>query len=64
VKLDDMCYRLENSPRKHLRRLARESGISVDSAWTETKLLHIAPYKISVANEIKPVDYGKNSEVL
>jgi hypothetical protein len=27
--------------------------------WTATKLLHISPYKITVAPEIKPVDYEK-----
>jgi hypothetical protein len=56
-KLDDIGYRLENSPRKSLRRLARLSGVSVGNAWTATKLLHIRRYKITVVPEIKPVDY-------
>jgi hypothetical protein len=58
-KLNDIGHRLENSPRKSLRRLARQSGVSVGSAWTATKLLHILPYKMTVVPEIKPVDYGK-----
>jgi hypothetical protein len=46
-----------------LRRLARQNGISVSSAWTETKLLHILRYKITVVPEIKPVDYEKRVRV-
>jgi hypothetical protein len=52
-----MGHRLENSPRKSLRRLAQQSDVFVDSVWTATKLLHIRPYKITVVPEIKPVDY-------
>jgi hypothetical protein len=55
-KLHDIGHRLENS-RKSLRWLAQQSGGSVGSAWTATKLLHIRPYKITVVPEIKPVDY-------
>ncbi|PNF15704.1 hypothetical protein B7P43_G12455 [Cryptotermes secundus] len=58
-KLDDIGHRLENSPRKSLRRLAQQSGVSLGSAWTATKLLHIRPYKFTVVHEIKPVDYEK-----
>jgi hypothetical protein len=58
-KLDDVGNRLENSAQKSLWRLAQESGVSVGSAWTETKLLHIHPYKITVVPEIKPMDYEK-----
>jgi hypothetical protein len=57
-KLDDIDHRLGNS-RKSLRRLARQSGTSVGSAWTPTKLLHIRPYKITVVPEIKLVDHEK-----
>jgi hypothetical protein len=46
-KLDDISHLIQNSPRKSLRRLARQSGVSVGSVWTATKLLHIYPYKIS-----------------
>jgi hypothetical protein len=42
-----------------LQRLAQESGVSVGRVWTATKLLHIRPYKITVAPEIKPVGYEK-----
>jgi hypothetical protein len=57
--LDDIGHRLENPPRKSLRRLAQQSWFSVESAWTATKMLHIRQYKITVAPEIKPVDYEK-----
>jgi hypothetical protein len=40
-----------------LQRLAQGSGVSIGSAWTATKLLHIRPYKITVVPVIKPVDY-------
>jgi hypothetical protein len=33
-KLDDIVHRLENSPRKSWRRLARQSGVSVVSAYS------------------------------
>jgi hypothetical protein len=40
-------------------RLAQQSGVSVGSAWTATKLLHIHPYKITVDPDIKPTVYKK-----
>jgi hypothetical protein len=49
---------LENS-RKLLCQLALQSVVSVGSAWTATKRLHIRPYKITVVPEIEPVDYEK-----
>jgi hypothetical protein len=55
-KLDDSGRRLGNSPRKSLRRLALQNGVSVSSVWTATKLLHIRSYKITVVSEIEPVD--------
>jgi hypothetical protein len=58
-KLDDISRRLENSPRKSLRLLALQSGVSMGSASTATKLLHIHPYEITVVPEIKPVDYER-----
>jgi hypothetical protein len=36
-KLGDIVRRLENSPRKSLRRLALQGDVSVGSAWTATK---------------------------
>jgi hypothetical protein len=50
-KYGDIGHQLENSPRNSLWRLARQSGVSVGSTWTATKLLHIRPYKITVVLE-------------
>jgi hypothetical protein len=58
-KLGDIVRRLENSPRKSLRRLALQSDVSVGSAWIATKPLHIRPYKITFVPEIKAMDYEK-----
>jgi hypothetical protein len=55
-KLDDNSHRLENFPWKSLQGLVLQSGVSVDSAWTATRLLHIHLHKIA---EIKPMDYEK-----
>jgi hypothetical protein len=40
-------------------RIALQRGVSVGSALTATRLLHIRPYKITVLPEINPVDYEK-----
>jgi hypothetical protein len=53
-ELDDIDHRLENSPRKLLRRLTLQRVVSVGSAWTATELLHIHLYIITVVSEIKP----------
>lgn len=59
-KLDDIGHQLElNSPQKSLLPLAQQSGVSVGSASTATKLLHIRPYKVTVVPEIKPVVFEK-----
>jgi hypothetical protein len=46
---------------KTFGQLAWQSNVSVGSAWTATKLLHICQYKITVVPEIKPVDYEKRA---
>jgi hypothetical protein len=58
-ELEGISHQSENSPRKSLRRLAKQSVLSVGSMWAATKLLHICPHKIIVVNEIMPMDYGK-----
>jgi hypothetical protein len=52
VKLDNIDHQLENSPQKSLWQLAQQSGVSVGSAWTATKLLYIRPCKTNVVPEI------------
>jgi hypothetical protein len=57
-KMYDIGHRLENFPRKSPRQIAL-SGVSVSSAWTATKLLHIRQHKITVVPEINSVYYEK-----
>jgi hypothetical protein len=35
--------------------VSQQSGVSVGSAWTATKQMHIHPYKITLIPEIKTV---------
>jgi hypothetical protein len=53
-KLDDIGARLENSPRKSLKRLAQEAGVSKSSARNATKLLILKPYKCTNCNHVIP----------
>jgi hypothetical protein len=52
-KIQDIQARLQVSPRKSLRRLAQETGVSLGSALTATKLIKFRPYKITVVHELK-----------
>jgi hypothetical protein len=48
-----------------LWQLAQQSDVSVGSAKKAPKMLHIRPYKITVARDIiKPADYEKKCELL
>jgi transposase len=47
-KLDDIGARLEHTPRKSLKCLVLETGVSVSSARTATQLLKLRPYKTTV----------------
>jgi hypothetical protein len=48
----DTEARLQISPRKSLRRLAQEAGVSL-----ATKLIKFRPYKIKGVQEVKQTDY-------
>jgi hypothetical protein len=54
--LEDIRARLENSPRKSLRWLSQQIGVSVGSASRATKLIKFRPYTVRVVYELKPVD--------
>jgi hypothetical protein len=43
-KLDDIGARLEHTPRKSLKRLAQETGVSKSGARRSTQLLKLRPY--------------------
>jgi hypothetical protein len=47
-KLDDIGARLEHTPRKSLKGLALDTGMSVSSARTVTQVLKLRPYKTTV----------------
>jgi hypothetical protein len=53
-KLDDIGARLEYTPRKPLKRLAQETGVSKSSARTATRLLKLIPYKTTVIHALQP----------
>ncbi|PSN49543.1 hypothetical protein C0J52_04992 [Blattella germanica] len=55
-KLDEIAFRLEISPRKSLRRLAQEVGVSKTSVQHATKLLKLKPYKTRVVDQLLPTD--------
>jgi hypothetical protein len=55
-KLDDIGARLEHTPRKSLKRLAQEAGVSKFSARTATQLLKLRPYKTTVIHALQPRD--------
>jgi hypothetical protein len=56
-KLDDIGPLIRKFSTKIFETINTTSGISLGSAWTATKLLHIRLYKITVVPENKPVDY-------
>jgi hypothetical protein len=53
-KLDDIRARLEHTPRKLLKHLAQETGVSKPSAIKETQLLKLRPYKTTVIHASQP----------
>ncbi|PNF37420.1 hypothetical protein B7P43_G16027 [Cryptotermes secundus] len=57
-KVKDIQARLQISPRKSLRRLAQETGVSLGSARTATKLIKFRPYKVTVVHELKEPDHA------
>jgi hypothetical protein len=50
-KVQDIQAQLQVSPRKSLTRLAQETGVSLGSAFTATKLIKFRPYKITVVHD-------------
>jgi hypothetical protein len=58
--LDDVGARFETSPRKSLKRLAQEKGVSRTSAWRATKLLKEQPYKTTIVHALKEHDLVVN----
>lgn len=58
--VDDIQQRLEQSPQKSLRKLSAQTGVSYGSCHkTAKKVLHLHPYKVTVVQQLHPLDYGK-----
>jgi hypothetical protein len=53
-KLGDIGDRLEHTPRKSLKHLAQETGVSKSSARMATHLLNLRPYKTTVIHALQP----------
>jgi hypothetical protein len=53
-KLDYTGARLEHAPRKLIKRLAQETGVSKTSARRATQLLKLRPYKTRVIHTLQP----------
>ena len=51
-KLDEIGFRLEQSPQKSLRRLAQQVGVSKSSVQLATKLLKLKPYKTRIVHQL------------
>jgi hypothetical protein len=47
-KFDDIGARITHTPRKSLKRLSQETGVSKSSARMATQLLKLRPYKTTV----------------
>jgi hypothetical protein len=54
--LDEIGARLEASPKKSLRRLALQCGVSKSAAHVLTKLLKLKPYRTTVIHQFLPPD--------
>jgi hypothetical protein len=55
-KLDDIGARLERTPRKSLKRVAKEAGMSKSSARRAAQLLELRPYKTTAVHALEPRD--------
>jgi hypothetical protein len=58
-KLTDTGARLEHTPRKSLKRLPQETGVSKSSARKATQLLKSRPYRTTVIEALQPRDSAK-----
>jgi hypothetical protein len=57
--LDDIHQTLLHSPRKSLRKLSLQSGLSYGSVYKATKILKLHPYRVNIMHEFKEPDKEK-----
>jgi hypothetical protein len=55
-KLDGIGAKLDHTPRKSMKRLVQETGVSKSSARRVTQLLNLRPYKTTVIHAFQPCD--------
>jgi hypothetical protein len=59
-KLDDICDRHLQSPKKSLRKLAQQTGLNYGLTHKAVKNeLKLFPYKVSAVQQVKDADYQK-----
>jgi hypothetical protein len=63
-KSDDIGARLEHTPRKSLKRLAQETGVSKSSTRRASQLLKLRPYKTTVIHALQPRDPARHGSSL
>jgi transposase len=57
--LEDIRARLLQSPRKLLRKLSQQTGMTYGSVQRATKRLKLHPYRVQVCHELKGTDKEK-----
>lgn len=57
--LENVKTRLLNSPRKSLRKLSSQVGLSYSSVQKAAKKLHMYPYRVRLVQELQPPDLNK-----
>jgi hypothetical protein len=57
--LEDIRTRLLQSPRKSLRKLSQQTGMSYGSIQRATQRLKLNPYRVQVCHELKEIDKEK-----
>jgi transposase len=57
--LEDIRARLLQSPRKSLRKLSQQTGMTYGSVQRATKHLKLHPYRVQVCHEFKEIDKEK-----
>jgi transposase len=57
--LEDIRVRLLHSPRKSLRKLSQQIGMTYGSIQRATKRLKLHPYRVQICHELKEIDKEK-----
>ena len=55
----DVKQRLQQSPKKSLRKLSQENGLSYTTSQRATKKAKLKAYRVTIVQELKPLDTQK-----